>query len=394
MENITSKVTSLFKPQYHLQRHGHGHGRDAGLPKYQPISGMPVGSYSPTLSRSSGSAEDTPRHQGHTTPSMSQAREMTRNLEFSSSSETLGSLGGEDMVTHLSPEPLRAPTESGMFNFSMKLPALKHFLSDFTLGFADGLTVPFALTAGLSSLGQTKTVIYAGMAEICAGSISMGIGGYLAAKGENGSDEQPESASADDAKDDEAQEEEKVPLHKIRVDPESPYPDSETERVVGSYLSPLQLPPYLRDQVIAHARLSSPEIHVKFSTDQDEQPQPREESQPPSAILSGLSISLGYLLGGILPLFPYFFVEKVTDGLAWSFGVCVLALFFFGFGKAYALGSNNTNAKNENSSGAKRRRMKTSIWEGLQMVILGSIAAGAAVVCVRAFESFAEEYGP
>ncbi|KAG7291378.1 hypothetical protein NEMBOFW57_001396 [Staphylotrichum longicolle] len=63
-------------------------------------------------------------------------------------------------------------------------PSLQAFLADFTLGFADGLTVPFALTAGLSSLGQTSTVLYAGMAEICAGSISMGIGGYLAARGE------------------------------------------------------------------------------------------------------------------------------------------------------------------------------------------------------------------
>ncbi|KAF4951457.1 hypothetical protein FSARC_12912 [Fusarium sarcochroum] len=60
-------------------------------------------------------------------------------------------------------------------------PAFKRFLSDFTLGFSDGLTVPFALTAGLSSLGKTDTVITGGLAELCAGSISMGIGGYLAA---------------------------------------------------------------------------------------------------------------------------------------------------------------------------------------------------------------------
>src|ERR1700761_6968955 len=63
-------------------------------------------------------------------------------------------------------------------------PLLIRFLSDFTLGFSDGLTVPFALTAGLSSLGRTDTVIYAGLAELCAGSISMGIGGYLSAKDE------------------------------------------------------------------------------------------------------------------------------------------------------------------------------------------------------------------
>jgi hypothetical protein len=55
----------------------------------------------------------------------------------------------------------------------LTLPTLSRFLADFTLGFADGLTVPFALTAGLSSLGQTDTVIYTGMAEICAGSISI-----------------------------------------------------------------------------------------------------------------------------------------------------------------------------------------------------------------------------
>ena len=57
-------------------------------------------------------------------------------------------------------------------------------VSDVTLGLSDGLTVPFALTAGLAALGDTKIVVFAGMAEILAGSISMGIGGYLGASGE------------------------------------------------------------------------------------------------------------------------------------------------------------------------------------------------------------------
>ncbi|KAF9880652.1 vacuolar iron transporter [Colletotrichum karsti] len=70
---------------------------------------------------------------------------------------------------------------------------LVHFLSDFTLGFSDGLTVPFALTAGLSSLGRSETVIFAGLAELCAGCISMGIGGYLAAR--DASRETPHSPS-------------------------------------------------------------------------------------------------------------------------------------------------------------------------------------------------------
>lgn len=57
-------------------------------------------------------------------------------------------------------------------------------ISDATIGLADGLTVPFALTAGLSTLGDTRLVIYAGLAELIAGAISMGLGGYLGAAGE------------------------------------------------------------------------------------------------------------------------------------------------------------------------------------------------------------------
>lgn len=57
-------------------------------------------------------------------------------------------------------------------------------LSDATIGLSDGLTVPFALTAGLSALGDTKVVIYGGFAELFAGAISMGVGGYLGARGE------------------------------------------------------------------------------------------------------------------------------------------------------------------------------------------------------------------
>lgn len=57
-------------------------------------------------------------------------------------------------------------------------------ISDATIGLSDGLTVPFALTAGLSALGDTRVVIYGGLAELIAGAISMGLGGYLGAKSE------------------------------------------------------------------------------------------------------------------------------------------------------------------------------------------------------------------
>ena len=57
-------------------------------------------------------------------------------------------------------------------------------ISDATIGLADGLTVPFALTAGLSTLGDAHVVLYAGIAELIAGAISMGLGGYIAGRGE------------------------------------------------------------------------------------------------------------------------------------------------------------------------------------------------------------------
>ncbi|KAM7183969.1 VIT family domain containing protein [Naviculisporaceae sp. PSN 640] len=368
MEAITNKFTSLLSTKSQPQRHIRDRN-DTDLPFYQQLPHTPAGSSCPSFPRSSSSTERSPHCGVHS----GQPRSQTERPDFSSSSETLDSLGGPEIMASVPQAP-----SHGTFRFSMRLPGLKQFLSDFTLGFADGLTVPFALTAGLSSLGHTKTVIYAGMAEICAGSISMGIGGYLAAKGEHSSSEDElESVTPDDSEGQD--EEEKIPLHKN---------DEDRNEGIEEYLTALNLPPSLMEQVLAHARLSST-FNTRTSTltpsattsTSDVQ---SSEKQPPSAILSGLSISLGYLLGGILPLFPYFFVDKVTDGLAWSFGVCVLALFFFGFGKAYALGSSN-----HRTGAAKWKRVKRSIWEGLQMVVLGSIAAGAAVVCVSAFEKFA-----
>lgn len=57
-------------------------------------------------------------------------------------------------------------------------------VSDAIIGLSDGLTVPFALTAGLSALGDTRVVVFGGLAELIAGAISMGLGGYLGAKSE------------------------------------------------------------------------------------------------------------------------------------------------------------------------------------------------------------------
>ena len=85
----------------------------------------------------------------------------------------------------LEPERRPSPARSGGSGGSaggFKVDA--RVISDATIGLSDGLTVPFALTAGLSALGDTKVVIFGSLAELIAGAISMGLGGYLGAKSE------------------------------------------------------------------------------------------------------------------------------------------------------------------------------------------------------------------
>ncbi|SPQ21413.1 c0136039-da26-4ae2-aedc-42cf07a5c265 [Thermothielavioides terrestris] len=240
----------------------------------------------------------------------------------------LSEMGNDHLGDLTSPSP--SPHCRGLF----LLPTLSRFLADFTLGFADGLTVPFALTAGLSSLGQADTVIYAGMAEICAGSISMGIGGYLSARGEVTAAASAAAAAAatttaaDGYKSEEdlAIEEEKG----VRND------------VVADYLDPLELPHELHEAVIRHIRGSPATMEALLerrsgSAELNGEDEASEDERLPSPLMAGLSVALGYLVGGMLPLFPYFLVSHVKDGLVWSFGVCTVALFVFGFCKHLAL---------------------------------------------------------
>jgi VIT1/CCC1 family predicted Fe2+/Mn2+ transporter len=252
----------------------------------------------------------------------------------------------------------------------ISLPSLSRFLADFTLGFADGLTVPFALTAGLSSLGQTDTVIYAGMAEICAGSISMGIGGYLSARGDVATAPTKESEMLEVDSD-----QEKL----IR---------SSNHSLVEDYLAPLQLPEHLLDAMRMHIHDEPAVVKAIRQAQTDES---SIEEQKAAPILSGLSVAFGYLLGGLLPLFPYFYVDEVGAGLQWSFLICVLALFAFGFTKHYLLQDQAANepwAFQSNRRTARWHIVKQSLWEGVQMVILGSLAALAALLCVKGFEGF------
>lgn len=260
-------------------------------------------------------------------------------------------------------------------------PTVVRFLSDFTLGFADGLTVPFALTAGLSSLGRTDTVIYAGLAELCAGSISMGIGGYLSARdelcsashrdpgAENGDEEEgaamlgTEDRSSDGSS-------------RRSFDEKTTKDDA--EHLIRKHLEPLRLDTSTLAQVISslhgqNGGMNETARRIKSHFHHDTQTSSlplREPPTLPSPYVSGLSISLGYVLGGIIPLFPYFFASTVGMGLIWSAILCLLALFSYGSGKSFFLNQQST------------MRWRKMIMEGLQMMVLGSLAATAAVLCV------------
>ncbi|PQK12663.1 hypothetical protein BB8028_0003g12780 [Beauveria bassiana] len=249
---------------------------------------------------------------------------------------------------------------------------LTRFLSDFTLGFSDGLTVPFALTAGLSSLGKADTVIYAGLADLCAGSISMGIGGYLSAL-----DELPASPTNDDGDDDE---ELRGMLRRRSSDDDgnaAVYEKGDVtttqEQVILRPLEPLCLSATTAANVVATLRGQSGGLDravAGIETHNDDVVGTVDAPLPIWPVASGLSIALGYAIGGAIPLLPYLFAATVGLGLRWSIGLCLAALLSFGAGKKWLLGG-------------ERVRWQQCAWSGLQMLALGSVAAAAAVAAVH-----------
>ncbi|OAA56206.1 kinase activator protein [Niveomyces insectorum RCEF 264] len=326
----------------------------------------------------------------------------------------------------------RQAVDTGRQNSTpQRLPTARRFWADFTLGFADGLTVPFALTAGLSSLGRTDTVLYAGLAEISAGCISMGISGYLSARqappaaglgsGGNDTDVCVGGAEASFCKDDE----EKAATtanQKTTAADTTTFADAAAATV--RYLAPLNLPSDLQQRVLAHlAAYPATALHdALFEGDSGDDDDGGDGDGDDNGntntsddasddhvwpVAAGASVALGYLVGGLLPLWPYFFVTSVGVGLRWSFAVCVVALFLFGFVRDFALSAGGRDAGyalsptsslspsfwpwRRTARSVPWRRIRTSCVEGLQMVVLGSIAAGAAVLCVRMFEGASSE---
>lgn len=220
----------------------------------------------------------------------------------------------------------------------------KHFTAtatvrDIVIGMADGLTVPFALAAGLSgAVASSGLVVTAGLAEIAAGSIAMGLGGYLAAKTDL----------------------EHYASERLRELRETQHiPEREAEEVSEIFRG------YgLRDEQIApliETLQANPTQWVDFMMRFE---LGLEEPDPTRARISAWTIALSYVVGGLIPLLPYMVFSEILTALWWSVAVTPVALFVFGYVKSGYTG--------------------VLPWRGgFQTVLVGGLAAAAAFGIAR-----------
>lgn len=212
---------------------------------------------------------------------------------------------------------------------------------DIVIGMSDGLTVPFALAAGISgALAETHIVVTAGFAEIAAGSISMGLGGYLAAKSEAEQYETEEKREQQEIIDQTKAEEQEI------YDIFTKYGVTREEST--SVLTALKRNPEAWKDFMMRFELGL------------------EKPDPSRALKSASTIALSYVIGGIIPLFPYImFTGSPHEALLISAAVTLLALFVFGAAKGYFTG--------------------VSLFKsGFQTVFIGGMAATAAYMLAKA----------
>ncbi|RDA93252.1 hypothetical protein CP533_6488 [Ophiocordyceps camponoti-saundersi (nom. inval.)] len=206
------------------------------------------------------------------------------------------------------------------------------------IGFSDGLTVPFALTAGLSSLGSSRLVVIGGLAELFSGMISMGLGAYLAAVTE-------------------------------RSPPNRQTQDQDLYSLLreGYDLSPAVVRP-LVEELSRDASLCQ-----RFRDDlvREKTSHPSSDSRP---CLAGLTMGTSYFVGGLIPMLPYFFAARVRDALLLSVVVTVLTLLAFGYVKDYLA----------------VRSHRAGCWGALQTLVVGVLAAGTSYAIVRALDAARE----
>lgn len=194
----------------------------------------------------------------------------------------------------------------------------EHFQSsekvrDFVIGMSDGLTVPFALAAGLSgAVDQTSIVITAGLAEIAAGSIAMGLGGYLAGRTEIEHYESEERREYDEI----------VHKHEIEI--------QETKEIFSHYGLSEEL-----QETIAREMAKDSKKWVDFMMRFElglEQPDKNRAHQ------SAFIIAGSYIVGGMIPLSAYFFTESSQQGLIYSSIITLICLVIFGLIKSKLTG--------------------------------------------------------
>ena len=223
--------------------------------------------------------------------------------------------------------------------------AEKHFqasatVRDVVIGMSDGLTVPFALAAGLTgtAMATTRIVVVAGLAEIAAGSIAMGLGGYLAARTD---------------RDHYRSERERELRETVEM------PDTERDEVAdvfrGYGMSEEEIGPVV--EAIARDRNRWVDFMMRFELG-------FEEPDPLRARNSAFTIALSYIVGGLVPLASYMWIGDLGRALAISVAVTLLALFVFGYVKGKLTG--------------------ISPWRGgAQTVIIGGLASAAAYGLAR-----------
>lgn len=221
----------------------------------------------------------------------------------------------------------------------------RHFAASMTvrdvvIGMSDGLTVPFALAAGLAgAVADTGIIVTAGLAEIAAGSIAMGLGGYLAAR-----------TDAEHYASERAREE--------RETAEMPEEEeAETAAIFRSYGLDEE-----RLETVVQAIRSDRTRWVEFMMRHE---LGLEEPNPSRARASALTIGLSYAVGGLLPLAPYFVTPDVRTALLASIPVTLVALVVFGY--------------------VKGRFTTTRPWRSAwQTAVVGGLAASVAYLLAKA----------
>lgn len=216
-------------------------------------------------------------------------------------------------------------------------------IRDVVIGMSDGLTVPFALAAGLSgAIDSNGIIIIAGLAEIAAGSIAMGLGGYLAGKTEMDHYRSELKREYDEV--------EKVPQRE--------------KEEVKEFFANLGLSEEMQEQATNEV-IKDKEKWVDFMMKYE---LGLDKPDPKRALKSGLNIGLSYIVGGLVPLSPYFFTDAPLAALKYSIAFTLICLFIFGWLKSKFTGVNP--------------------WAGaLRVTIIGALAAGAAFFVASLFEA-------